>query len=83
MGGGMLKLEPGEASSVLLALPEQLNHSHAATLNKQIRSGESDPVSDEVDRLVLTPLGLSRRDCRLLREAAQLMMERRYRGGRN
>ncbi len=82
MGGGMLKLEPSEAANVLLALPEKIIRADAASLNEQIRNGEDDAAIDEADRLVLTPLGLSRRECLLLREAAQSMMERRYRGGR-
>lgn len=82
MGGGMLKLEPKEAASVLLPLPDE----HAAdfsTIDALARTSTDQSTSEEIDRETLMPLGVSRRDCRLLRNAAEGMAERRYRGGRD
>ena len=82
MGGGMLKLEPKEAASIIVPIPAE----HTADFSKidtMARTSADRTVSEYIDRATLMTLGVSRRDCRLLREAAEEMAERRYRGGRN
>lgn len=82
MGGGMLKLEPREAAGVLLPIPND-HTAELSALDELCRNSTPKVAADEIDRATLMPLGVSRRDCRLLRDAADQMAERRYRGGRS
>lgn len=79
LGGGMLKLEPGEAGRVLVPVPNRGLDLHL--LDDRCRR-DTAATDEEIDRLVLGGLGVSVRDIRVLRKAASQMMERRYRGGR-
>ena len=82
MGGGMLKLEPKEAASVIVPIPTE-HTADFSQIDAMARTSADQTVSEYIDRATLMNLGVSRRDCRLLREAAEEMAERRYRGGRN
>ncbi len=77
LGGGMLKLEPSEAESVLIALPYP---SEAAGLaqdaDKLLREKNGESAIELMDRRVLRRrLGLSATECLLLREAAEDMQK--------
>ncbi|QDT53884.1 Modification methylase Eco57IB [Caulifigura coniformis] len=83
LGGGMLKLEPGEAAKVLLAKPETAAdelEELAAELDLVSRKSGTDAARKRADELILCrSLGLSRSDCRLLNSAAELLRDRRMR----
>jgi hypothetical protein len=82
MGGGMLKLEPTEAQSVLLAAPRQRNgklRQLAAELDALVRMGKDEAAQARADQVILRDdLGLGEADCRLLRTAAEHLRCRRY-----
>jgi adenine-specific DNA-methyltransferase len=86
LGGGMLKLEPTEAERVLVpdlraglstGLPTE-------EIDALLRSGRQSEAEETADRVILRDgLGLSRKDCALLRKGAELLRDRRYaRSGR-
>lgn len=81
MGGGMLKLEPTEAENIVIALPEMRSGSQAASpdqLDSLLRSGRESEVQRTVDeRFLRTGLGMSKSDCDLLRDGAELLRHRR------
>jgi adenine-specific DNA methylase len=83
MGGGMLKLEPGEAERIALpplASNERLDLNEVDAL---ARTGQSEAVAERVDRaLLIDGLGLTAADCHRLRSAATTLMERRYAAGK-
>jgi adenine-specific DNA-methyltransferase len=83
MGGGMLKLEPGEATSVLIANPalDEQTARHTCELIDGLETTINATVAtDMVDRKVLREvLGFSLSDCRLLQEAVVWLRDRRYR----
>lgn len=83
MGGGMLKLEPGEASKVLLAktsLERNYLEGLYVELDSLLRRGEEDLAKELADREVLQKnLGLSSRECRLLAEGSKALVNRRFR----
>lgn len=85
LGGGMLKLEPTEAENVLIALPlarTQSLRGLSGELDVLLRRGDSVAAQDLADRIVLSAIGLSRAESATLREAAEILRERRYaRGG--
>lgn len=84
-GGGVLELEPTEAEKLLMpaALTAALPLSECDRL---VREDRLDEVLRENDRLVLMgQMGLSRRDCQMLRGVWEKMRDRRLarrRGGR-
>lgn len=83
LGGGMLKLEPGEAAKVILAKPDmsvdQLQEL-AEELDSVSRKSGLDAVKKRADEVILFgSMGLSRSDCRLLNSAAELLRNRRMR----
>ena len=83
MGGGMLKLEPGEAERVALPPLASSERLDLVELDTLARRGEHDAVADRVDAaLLIDGLGLTTADCRRLRKAATGLMERRYAGVR-
>ena len=81
MGGGMLKLEPTEAQSIVLAAK-----SHNGTLpalaeeiDALLRNGREMAARERVDGVILRQgLGLSLKECRVLRTAADKLRTRRY-----
>jgi len=86
LGGGMLKLEPGEAERVQLPLLTSVDGARvddlAGELDAMLRSGATAAARAHADRVVLQEgIGLSVRDCRLLWSAAsQLRGRRGYKG---
>ena len=76
-GGGVLELEPTEAESLLV--PKQLCQGlPVEEIDKCVREGGLAGVLAENDRLVLRRgLGLSERDCGMLKSAWEKMMNRR------
>lgn len=82
MGGGMLKLEPTEAQSVILPLPGVALEDLAREVDELLRAGRREDVRERVDTVLLRDtLGLSDADIELLRGAtAQLLTRRYYRG---
>lgn len=86
MGGGMLKLEPGEASQVVLAIPHLPPHRVLALTklaDDLMRHGDYMGTLAHVDLEVLEGgLELSREDCLRLRDGAmKLSRRRRMMGG--
>lgn len=82
MGGGMLKLEPREASRVSIPLLQSVGSDLFEHLDQSVRVMSVWEVADQVDRLVCGELGISGADCKALQMAARQLMERRYSGGR-
>lgn len=83
LGGGMLKLEPGEARRVLIATPSGDFGDLCPQLDKLLRQKKIDKAQDQADRILLQDgLGLSKRECTVLRAAAHLLRDRRYYKGR-
>jgi len=76
-GGGVLELEPTEAERLLM--PAELQKGVPLTeADKLIRAGRLDDLLYENDRLILTEgIGLSKRDCVMLREIWVKMRNRR------
>lgn len=80
LGGGLLKLDPGEARNVLLPSPAQLGRSSVDRLDALIRGGEDERARCEADRILLeVGLGLSGAEVALLRKAAEQLRSRRRR----
>jgi hypothetical protein len=75
LGGGMLKLEPSEAEEVLVGLPFPGEAKRLADkVDALVRMNEEEAATDLIDRQVLRRrLGLSARECLILREAAREM----------
>lgn len=83
MGGGMLKLEPKEAESILLPpLPGPARLS-LDELDRLARSGNWTELEAMVDKAVMCDgLGLTMKECKALRAAAELLIDRRHAGKR-
>ncbi|RLI55510.1 MAG: hypothetical protein DRO93_11915 [Candidatus Thorarchaeota archaeon] len=83
MGGGMLKLEPGEAQNVRLALPRFTTKSIRAAIKQAdslVRTGDWEQATDLADDIILRGhLNLTRAETNLLRKGAELLQLRRYR----
>lgn len=81
LGGGMLKLEPKEAESVLVPLGAEktaLAPEVQRELDTLLRAGEFDRARAIADDVFLRgELGLSMRECDILRVAAQMLRNRR------
>ena len=83
LGGGMLKLEPGEARRVLVATPEGGFGELETKLDTLLRQGKVDEAQTLADRVLLQDsLGLSERECELLKESARMLRYRRYYKGK-
>ena len=82
LGGGMLKLEPREAENCLIPSPNIHNgklKQLANELDTLIRSNKQALAQERSDQEILKgELGLSQRDCHLLKEAADSLLNRRY-----
>lgn len=85
LGGGMLKLEPGEAAKVTVPLPISLmNRSRgrdlALRIDRTLRSGDWKAALELGDAEILHHgLGLPDSDCTLLRAGFEFLMHRRRR----
>jgi hypothetical protein len=78
LGGGLLKLEPGEASKVLvpsLTLPAGFYRE----MDKLTRTLRGAIVSEHVDELVRRQLGVTKAEMALLREGLRTLRQRRLR----
>lgn len=82
MGGGMLKLEPREAARVAIPMPERLINTDFSAMDALARAGDPSELTNRIDTMLLGDLGLTQNDCRLLNNAAEQLMQRRYAGGR-
>jgi adenine-specific DNA-methyltransferase len=79
LGGGMLKLEPGEAQRVLIATPNGDFSGLIEKLHTLLRQGKPDEARALADGVLLQDaLGLSARECALLRHATRSLRDRRY-----
>lgn len=80
LGGGMLKLEPGEAERVVVPVPGSSDRldNLAAELDQTARREGDAACARTADRQLLQKgLGLTAADCRLLRDAAEALRNRR------
>jgi adenine-specific DNA-methyltransferase len=81
-GGGVLKLEPTEAESLLLG-PLEAAQDHLPAVDERLRENDLDGVLDLVDPLVLgVGLALGRPEIEALRSAAERLRARRQARGR-
>jgi adenine-specific DNA methylase len=82
MGGGMLKLEPTEAQDVLLVCHVTVNGKLAQLaeeLDSLVRSSKEGEAHLRADDVILKQgIGLTQKECRLLRSAADHLRNRRY-----
>ena len=82
LGGGMLKMEPTEAESVLLPAGLAGNgrlETLARELDTLLREGSDRVAQSTADReLLIGGSGLTEKDCRSLRNAAEYLHARRY-----
>jgi len=82
LGGGLLKLEPTEAENLLIPASRSGNGALMALareLDNLIRQGNDRAARALADRVLLVDgLGLSVSDCRILRNAAEQLCQRRY-----
>ena len=89
LGGGLLKLEPSEAKSVLLAYPERTKFETVSQkafreVDSLLRRGHAQAARDVADEVVLgNLLGLPKGDIQLLRHAAAWLRDRRYYKGKS
>ncbi len=80
LGGGLLKLEPTEAESVLLPFvpTDDRLKDLAVEFDEIARTGNSEELRERADQALLRKeLGLSSSDIRLLHQAARMLRERR------
>lgn len=83
LGGGMLKLEPGEAAKVILAKPNMSDGElldFATELDSLSRKSGADAARKRADEVILCRnIGLSKSECRMLNLGAELLRDRRMR----
>lgn len=78
LGGGMLKLDPGEARGVLLPPPVPMSAACLERIDRLLRCGERKAARHEADRLLLhRALGLSGNEIDRLASAAEELATRR------
>lgn len=81
LGGGMLKIEPSEAESCLIANPVDTSQLSdlSIELDDMIRAGRTEMAQEKADAVVLGDmLGLDANDRRMLKDAAALLCQRRH-----
>jgi predicted RNA methylase len=82
LGGGLLKLEPGEAARLVLPRPAEvkgrLNETFEAA-DQLVRAGQLAEAQALADDALLTGIGLSARDVARLRRATEILRRRRLR----
>lgn len=85
LGGGMLKLEPGEAENCLIAgsnLCNELLEQLSNELDQLSRGSRLDQIQRRANEVILMQgLGFSHSDCQLLSEAAMTLRQRRVARG--
>lgn len=85
LGGGMLKLEPTEAENIAVARPpkdQTISRETIDELDALVRTGRDNEARQFADETFLeTGIGLDKRDCLLLQEAAEMLRDRRYHRG--
>jgi adenine-specific DNA methylase len=81
LGGGMLKVEPAEAESCVVAgtnLPNTVLSRLAEELDILIRTGKEDEAQQKADDYILREhVGLTYNECNYLKEAASMLKNRR------
>jgi hypothetical protein len=82
LGGGMLKLEPTEAERVLIPAPAKAAIARLVSLSEEldalVRTRVDELAWKRADEIILKDMiGLSERDCKLLRLAADTLRRRR------
>lgn len=82
LGGGMLKLEPTEAESVLMPCPDKREVSRLLELSSELdeiaRKIGDEAARERADRAILQGMiGLTKDECRLLQSAAGMLSSRR------
>jgi hypothetical protein len=78
LGGGLLKLEPGEAARLALPTPSRVPGSLFSELDALLRAGRRDEAHRVADAAMLrNTLGLSARDCTRLSDGARMLRQRR------
>lgn len=87
-GGGILKMEPSEASRLPLPRPnllvgaEDFVRSNRARLDRELRTGNWEVVVDTVDEFLLSScLGVSPSEIQMLREGLRALRDRRLSRG--
>lgn len=78
LGGGMLKLEPSEAQSLLIPLLKS-DEAFVDSLDLAAREGRWPQVTDAIDSRIALVLGLSPTDIALLKDGVDLLRTRRTR----
>jgi adenine-specific DNA-methyltransferase len=80
LGGGLLKLDPGEAGDILLLAPAPFGPEALDRIDALLRAGDTGAARCEADRLLLSDrLGVSGNDVARLADAAERLMSRRRR----
>ncbi|MEX2536600.1 MAG: N-6 DNA methylase [Trueperaceae bacterium] len=80
LGGGMLKLDPGEALNVLLPSPGLVPKGFFERLESLFRAGDMDSARNEADQVLLVDgLGLTTEEISLLQCGAERLRSRRQR----
>jgi adenine-specific DNA-methyltransferase len=78
LGGGMLKLEPGEAQRILIPIPRSNLETVALELDDMLRRGHGAEITTLADTVVLKGgLGLTKGDIARLRSAADELEQNR------
>jgi hypothetical protein len=82
MGGGMLKIEPGEAERIVLAKPADTTELEALAdeLDILIKKGRAEQAQTLADQVILREgLGLTKKEIAALSQAGQYLRLRRQR----
>lgn len=76
-GGGALKLEPTEGGKLMIPKFDYKIGKHINRVDALVREGDIDSLFDLTDSLVLHPLGISEKDCLILRNSWRKLQQRR------
>jgi adenine-specific DNA methylase len=78
LGGGLLKVEPGEAAKITIPVPARFDSAVFDEVDALLRAERRSDARNLADAVLLQHgLGLSERDCRKLREGAGMLRQRR------
>lgn len=80
LGGGMLKLEPGEAKNILIpTLSKPISKALGNKLDKLLRTGKQQEANELADEEILEKLlGFSKSEIKSLRDSVRQLRDRRY-----